>query len=66
MVEVLERLGLDPGTLRESPADPQREAAGLFVLRHTLMNPWLHDAENGIDYLDRYCAYLTGLVDAAR
>lgn len=62
MVEVLERLGLDPRTLRESPADPQREAAGLFVLRHTLMNPWLHDTENGIDYLDRYCDYLASLV----
>jgi glutamate/tyrosine decarboxylase-like PLP-dependent enzyme len=65
MVEVLDRLGLDPRTLRESPQDPQREAAGLFVLRHTLMNPWLYDAENGIDYLDRYCDCLAGLVDAA-
>lgn len=66
MVEVLGRLGIDPATLREAPQDPQREAAGLFVLRHTLMNPWLYDAENGIDYLDRYCDCLAGLVDAAR
>jgi glutamate/tyrosine decarboxylase-like PLP-dependent enzyme len=62
MIEVLDRLGLDPRTLRESPQDPQREAAGLFVLRHTLMNPWLYDAENGIDYLDRYCDFLAALV----
>ena len=65
MVEVLGRLGIDPRTLREAPQDPRREAAGLFVLRHTLMNPWLYDAENGIDYLDRYCDCLEGLVDAA-
>lgn len=62
MTEVLGRLGLDPTTLRESPADPQREAAGLFVLRHTLMNPWLIDAENGVDYLDMYCKHLAGLL----
>ena len=39
------------------------KAAELFVLRHTLMNPWLYDAENDIDYLDAYCAHLTGLID---
>jgi len=62
MVAVLERLGLDPRTLREQPTDPRREAAGLFVLRHTLMNPWLYDAENGVDYLDLYCDCLAELV----
>lgn len=62
MVEVLNRLGLDPATLREVPVDPTREAPGLFVLRHTLMNPWLVDAENGVDYLDMYCRHLAGLL----
>jgi glutamate/tyrosine decarboxylase-like PLP-dependent enzyme len=65
MSEVLGRLGLDPATLREQPTDPQREAAGLFVLRHTLMNPWLVDAENGVDYLDMYCKHLAGLLREA-
>lgn len=65
MVEVLERLGLDPTSLRATPQDPAREATGLLVLRHTLMNPWLYDAENRVDYLDAYCDCLAGLVDAA-
>ncbi len=65
MVEVLERLGIDPATLREVPEDPAREAPGLFVLRHTLMNPWLVDTENGVDYLDMYCRHLTALLREA-
>lgn len=65
MVEVLGRLGIDPATLREVPKDPAREAPGLFVLRHTLMNPWLVDAENGVDYLDMYCRHLDALLREA-
>ena len=65
MVEVLGRLGLDPATLREVPTDPTREAPGLFVLRHTLMNPWLVDTVNGVDYLDMYCRHLAGLLREA-
>ncbi len=57
MAEVLERLGLDPATLHQS--------SGLMVLRHTLMNPWLIDAENGVDYLDMYCKHLAGLLREA-
>lgn len=33
----------------------------LFLLRHTLMNPWL-SAEPGKGLLDEYCAHLEGLV----
>jgi glutamate/tyrosine decarboxylase-like PLP-dependent enzyme len=34
----------------------------LLILRHTLMNPYLIDHENGISYIDRYFEFLAGLV----
>ena len=30
----------------------------LVILRHTLMNPYLLDAHNGISYIDRYFEFL--------
>lgn len=32
--------------------------AGLLILRHTLMNPYLIDRENDIGYIDRYFTFL--------
>jgi hypothetical protein len=47
---ILASLGLDaPG-----PGDDD----GLVVLRHTLMNPYLIDRENGISYIALYFAHL--------
>ncbi|MDX1442319.1 MAG: pyridoxal-dependent decarboxylase [Gammaproteobacteria bacterium] len=34
----------------------------IFILRHTLMNPWLIDNENGINYIDRYCDFLSDVI----
>lgn len=51
---VLGELGLDPASL---DAD-DRSADRLLILRHTLMNPWLIDRENGINYLERYFDFL--------
>lgn len=59
---VLAELGLDPATLRDPPRDPEHEAAGLFMLRHTLMNPWLCENQADIDYLELYCRYLEKVV----
>lgn len=54
MARVLRELMLDPDTLR-----PDHDGADrLFILRHTLMNPFLVDTENGIDYIERYFDYL--------
>lgn len=36
----------------------------LVILRHTLMNPYLLDSENGISYIDRYFEFLAGRVRA--
>jgi len=43
--------------------DPDAQADGLFVFRHTLMNPWLMETdENGQNYIDRYLVYLVDLI----
>ncbi len=55
MARVLAELGLDPYSLLPDHDGVDR----LFILRHTLMNPFLNDAENGIDYIDRYFDFLT-------
>jgi hypothetical protein len=54
---ILDALGLDPATL-DGSEDP------LLILRHTLMNPYLIDHENGISYIDRYFDFLARRVHA--
>lgn len=55
---------VDPGDakrlLRELSLHPPMpdSDAGLVILRHTLMNPYLVDHENGISYIERYFEYL--------
>ena len=55
-------VALDPDTLRGEIRDPDRDATGIFLLRHTLMNPWLDDDVNGINYIELYCEYLERLI----
>jgi hypothetical protein len=57
MARVLAALALEPSTLLADHDGADR----LVVLRHTLMNPYLEDTENGISYIDRYFDYLGGL-----
>jgi glutamate/tyrosine decarboxylase-like PLP-dependent enzyme len=52
---VLAELDLDPATLDADDSAADR----LVILRHTLMNPYLIDRENGISYLQRYFEYLS-------
>lgn len=58
---ILDRLGLDPDSFR-SEGDGESSSEFLFLLRHTLMNPWLFSASEGLNYLDRYCRHLEKLV----
>jgi hypothetical protein len=51
-------LGFDAASFVVDVADAARDADHVFLLRHTLMNPWLADAGEGRDFLGRYCAYL--------
>ena len=60
MLRVLEELGLDAASL----APKHQEADRIVILRHTLMNPFLEDAENDISYIDRYFDYLARRVRA--
>ncbi len=52
MRRILHALGLDPATLGGEHDDR------LLILRHTLMNPYVIDHENGINYIDRYFEFL--------
>lgn len=56
---ILDALGLDPASFSEEPG-----ADRLLILRHTLMNPYLIDTENGISYIDRYFEHLGGRLRA--
>jgi glutamate/tyrosine decarboxylase-like PLP-dependent enzyme len=59
---VLGELGIDPDTFCDPPARGAHQADSILILRHTLMNPWLIDEINGINYIDMYCDYLAGLI----
>ena len=61
---IARRLGLDPAGFVVAPRDAAREADHLFLLRHTLMNPWLMHASDGRNFLDRYCEYLEQAIRA--
>lgn len=55
-------LDLDPETFVADIEDPDEQADSIFLLRHTLMNPWLSGLDEGLNYLDRYSRHLAGLV----
>ncbi|MDT8340062.1 MAG: pyridoxal-dependent decarboxylase [Longimicrobiales bacterium] len=61
---ILAGLRLDPATFQRIPEDPERDADHLFILRHTLMNPWLlaSPRQDGRSYIDLYWDYLEGVV----
>ena len=58
---ILRTLALDPATLGR---DEEDDGDRLVILRHTLMNPYLIDRENGISYIDRYFDHLARRVRA--
>ncbi|WP_406672384.1 pyridoxal phosphate-dependent decarboxylase family protein, partial [Natronospira sp.] len=59
---LVERLGLDPDSFRSGGKAEEGASDYVFLLRHTLMNPWLFSASEGLNYLDRYCRYLEKLI----
>ncbi|MEZ6197893.1 MAG: pyridoxal-dependent decarboxylase [Planctomycetota bacterium] len=59
---LLGELGIDPATFVAAPEDPSREADHVFLLRHTLMNPWLAGRDGGRNYLRLYWDYLSDLI----
>ena len=59
---VAQKLGLDPATFVTAVDDREREADHVFLLRHTLMNPWLTHASDGHNFIDRYCQFLESVI----
>lgn len=59
---ILDELGIDPQTFVEHVTDRTREADHIYLIRHTLMNPWLMFEDNGLNYIDRYCIYLEQII----
>ncbi|MDF1700853.1 MAG: pyridoxal-dependent decarboxylase [Planctomycetota bacterium] len=51
-------VGIDPESFRLRPDVDAGEADHIFILRHTLMNPWLRREHDGQSYIDRYLEYL--------
>ncbi|TCZ82439.1 pyridoxal-dependent decarboxylase [Lysobacter sp. N42] len=56
---VLAELGLDPASFGTEPGNDR-----LLILRHTLMNPYLIDEENGISFIDLYFRHLASRLQA--
>ncbi len=54
---IASELGLDPASFSLDDG-----ADRLLILRHTLMNPYLIDHENGISYIERYFDHLAARV----
>ncbi|MGM0559274.1 MAG: pyridoxal phosphate-dependent decarboxylase family protein [Myxococcota bacterium] len=65
MRPVLEEVGIDPETFGREPENPERDSDHVFLLRNTLMNPWLLFQEDGKNYIDRYFEHLEELIRAA-
>ena len=59
---VAQKLGLDPATFVITIGDPERDADHVFLLRHTLMNPWLTHASEGRNFIERYCEFLESAI----
>ena len=60
---ILSALGVDPTTWVLVPEDHARESDHLFLLRHTLMNPFLLEGPGGESYVDLYWDFLERSVD---
>jgi len=59
---ILAELGLDADTFVAEPANPT-EADHLYILRHTLMNPWLMSGPDERSYIDHYWSYIDSILE---
>ena len=60
---VLGELGIDPSTFVPLPEYERRQSDHLFLLRHTLMNPFLLAGPGDQNYIDLYWSFLEGVID---
>ena len=61
---ILGELGIDSKTFVDTVEDRTKQADHIYMVRHTLMNPWLlhRESKDGRNYLDRFCAFLEGSI----
>jgi len=57
-----DQLGLDALSFVVDADESKGQADRLFLLRHTLMNPWLRGRDQGKNHIDGYLEYLAGLI----
>ena len=62
---ILRELGIDAGTFVAVPDRSRGEADHIFILRHTLMNPFLMDGPGGGSYIEMYWDFLEETIDWA-
>ncbi len=62
---VLRELGIDPQSFVAQPVNPEEEADHIFILRHTLMNPFLLDGPGERTYIDMYWDFLEEAINDA-
>ncbi len=55
---ILGELGINPDTFVGQVKDRTREGDHIYLIRHTLMNPWLMYEEEGENYIDKYIKFL--------
>ena len=58
---LLAKLGIDDAEI-QGFSSGAASSDHIYVLRHTLMNPWLMFAEDGVNYIDRYLDVLERLI----
>jgi glutamate/tyrosine decarboxylase-like PLP-dependent enzyme len=62
-LDLVARIGVEPDSFVATVADPKIEADHVFLVRHTLMNPWLRVMQEGKNYIDRYCDFLASVIE---
>ncbi|HET6629792.1 MAG TPA: hypothetical protein VFG91_08445 [Woeseiaceae bacterium] len=55
-------IGVLPETFVPVVTDPDRQTDHVFLIRHTLMNPWLRVEQDGRNFIDRYCEFLEAII----
>lgn len=60
---ILKELHIDKSTFSSNPHAGEKAADHIFLLRHTLMNPWLLSEANGQNWLERYWDYLEARIE---
>lgn len=59
---ILDIFKIEPASFVDHVEDRTKESDHIYLIRHTLMNPWLMYRDNGLNYLDRFCNFLEKII----